>query len=93
MHASPAGQRISDYRGAATVLPALPDVETLIADKGCEARLVPPSPVQTGHHALYFWTQEPQGVGHIRRQDLQAAQSGRAHVRQTQGPAQDRNPL
>jgi transposase len=33
MHASPAGQRVSDYRGGATVLPALPDAETLIADK------------------------------------------------------------
>ncbi|MFT4793828.1 MAG: transposase [Paracoccaceae bacterium] len=33
MHTSPAGQRVSDYRGGATVLPALPDAETLIADK------------------------------------------------------------
>ena len=26
--------QVSDYRGAATVLPALPDAEVLIADKG-----------------------------------------------------------
>ncbi|MFT4792375.1 MAG: hypothetical protein ACJAVR_001734 [Paracoccaceae bacterium] len=45
MHASLAGQRFSDYRGAATVLQALPDARALIADKGCEARLVPPRPV------------------------------------------------
>ncbi|MFT4791950.1 MAG: hypothetical protein ACJAVR_000452 [Paracoccaceae bacterium] len=53
MHASPAGQRISDYRGGATVLPALPGAETLIADKGVEARLVPPRPVQAGHLTMH----------------------------------------
>ncbi|MFT5947161.1 MAG: IS5 family transposase, partial [Paracoccaceae bacterium] len=37
MHAWPAGQRVSDYRGAATVLEALPDAETLIADKGYDS--------------------------------------------------------
>jgi hypothetical protein len=33
------GQRVSDYRSAATVLPTLPGAETLIADKGVAARL------------------------------------------------------
>jgi hypothetical protein len=33
------GQWVSDYRSAATVLPALPDDETLIIDKGVAARL------------------------------------------------------
>jgi hypothetical protein len=46
MHASPAGQRVSDYRGTATVLQALPSgATTMIADKGVEARLVPSGPV------------------------------------------------
>jgi hypothetical protein len=51
MHASPAGQRGSGYRGAATVLQTLPDAEALITDKGFEARLAPPSPVRSVHHA------------------------------------------
>ena len=29
--------QVSDYRGAATVLPALPDAEVLIADKGYDS--------------------------------------------------------
>jgi len=93
MHASPAGQRISDYRGGATVLPALPDAETLIADKGVEARLVPPNPVQTGHLTMHSKTQEPQGTDPLQHRNLPAAQSDRAHVRQTQGLAQDRNSI
>jgi hypothetical protein len=93
MHAPPAGQRISDYRGGPTVLPALPGAETLITDKGVEARLVPPRPVQTGHHALHSRAQEPQGADPLRHQNLPAAQSGRAHVRQAQGLAQDRKPI
>jgi hypothetical protein len=45
MHASPAGQRVSDYRSAAIVFPALPDDETLIIDKGVAARLAWSGPV------------------------------------------------
>lgn len=30
-------QRVSDYRGAATVLPALPEADALIADKGYDS--------------------------------------------------------
>jgi transposase len=37
MHASPAGQRVSDCRGAATVLSDLPDAKVLIADKGYDS--------------------------------------------------------
>ena len=37
MHASPAGQRVSDCRGAATVLSDLPDANFLIADKGYDS--------------------------------------------------------
>jgi transposase len=37
MHASPAGQPVSDYRGAATVLSDLPDAKVLIADKGYDS--------------------------------------------------------
>ena len=29
--------QVSDYRGAATLLPALPDAEVLIADKGYDS--------------------------------------------------------
>jgi transposase len=85
--------QVSDYRGAATVLSDLPDAEVLIADKGVEARLVPSGPVRFGHHALHSRAQEPQDAGDLRRQDLQAAQSGRAHSRQAQGLAQDSNPI
>ncbi|MFT4830187.1 MAG: hypothetical protein ACJAVR_003006 [Paracoccaceae bacterium] len=41
MHASPAAQRVSDYRGAATVLQTLLDAKILIADNGVDARLAP----------------------------------------------------
>ena len=37
MQASPAWRRISDYRGAATVLQTLPDAKVLIADKGYDS--------------------------------------------------------
>jgi hypothetical protein len=51
--------QVSDYRGATTVLQALPDAKILIANKGIEARLVPPSSVRSGHLALHSWAQEP----------------------------------
>lgn len=37
MHASPAGQRVSDYTGAAALLGSLPTAEWLIADRGYDA--------------------------------------------------------
>ncbi len=37
MHASPAGRRVSDCRGAATVLSDLPDANFLIAHKGYDS--------------------------------------------------------
>jgi hypothetical protein len=65
-----------EHRGAATVLQALPDTETLIADKGVKARPGPPGPVRSGGHPPRYWAIEPQGPGHLQRQPLQAAQSG-----------------
>jgi hypothetical protein len=41
IHASPAGQRVSDYRGAATVLQTLLDAKMLIADNCVDALLAP----------------------------------------------------
>jgi hypothetical protein len=83
----------SDYRGGATVLQALPGARALIADKGVEARLIPPSPVRTENLTMHSKTQEPQSPDPLRRQNLPAAQSGRAQVRKAQGLAQDRNPI
>jgi IS5 family transposase len=37
MHASPAGQRISDYTGAAALLRSLPSAQWLLADRGYDA--------------------------------------------------------
>ncbi len=37
MHASPAGQRVSDYTGAAALLGGLPKAEWLLADRGYDA--------------------------------------------------------
>ena len=37
MHASPAGQRVSDYTGAAALLGSLPKAEWLLADRGYDA--------------------------------------------------------
>jgi transposase len=77
--------QVSDYRGAATILRMLPDAKVLITNRGVEARLVSRGFGRPRHRALHSRAQKPQGVGHIRRQDLQAAQSGRAHGRQPQG--------
>jgi hypothetical protein len=51
-------------------------ITVLTAHKGFEVRLVPSGVVRPGHHALHSRTREPQGVGRLRRQNLQAAQSG-----------------
>jgi transposase len=37
MHASPAGQRVSDHTGAAALLGSLPKAEWLLADRGYDA--------------------------------------------------------
>jgi hypothetical protein len=93
MHASPAGQRVSDYRGAATVLSDLPAANFLIADKGVEARLVSRGPDRSRNRALHPGQGEPQSPGPLRHRPLQAAQPHRAHGRQAQGLATHRNQL
>jgi hypothetical protein len=63
--------QVSDYRGAATVLQALPpDATTMTADRGFEARLVPSGSVQSGDHALHSKTIKPQGANHLQHQNL-----------------------
>jgi hypothetical protein len=58
--------QVSDYRGAATVMQALPpDATTMIADRGFEARLVPSGSVRTGNRALHSRTIKPQDANHL----------------------------
>ena len=84
--------QVSDYRGAATVLPDLPDADVLIADKGYDSNWF--------REALTDLRIEPasrEGPTARRRslttKTLQAAQPHRAHVRQAQGLAPHRHPI
>ena len=85
--------QVSDYRGAATVLPDLPDANVLIADKGYDNDWF--------REALTDLGIEPCIPGRANRKvpipydagPLQAAQPHRAHVRQAQGLAPHRHPI
>ena len=75
--------QVSDYRGAESLLPALPDAVTLIANKGydsdrfrealAESEIEPCIPAQ------------PKETRGLRHRSLQTEKPHRAHVRQAQG--------
>ena len=85
--------QVSDYRGAATVLPDLPDADVLIADKGYDSDWFREALTDLEIDALHPGPGEPQGADPLRRRPLQAAQPHRAHVRQAQGLATHRHPI
>ena len=45
--------QMSDYKGAALMLPALPKAKELLADKGLRRRLVPRRPRKARHRRLH----------------------------------------
>ena len=85
--------QVSDYRGAATVLPASRTPTVLIADKGYDSDWFREALTDLEIDALHPGPVEPQGADPLRRRPLQAAQPHRAHVRQAQGLAPHRHTI
>ena len=85
--------QVSDYRGAATVLPYLPDADRLIADKGYDSDWFRQALTVLEITPCIPGRGEPKGADPLRRRPLQAAQPHRANVRQAQGLATHRHTI
>ena len=85
--------QMSDYKGAALMIDALPKAKALLGDKGYDADWFRPPCSAQGHRALHPVKGQPQGPDPPRQRALPPAPQDREHVRQAQGLAAHPHPL
>ena len=84
---------MSDYKGAALMLPAMPKAKALLADKGYDADLVPRRPGKARRRPLHPLEIQPENRDPLRRPPLQTAPQDRKHVRTAQRLAAHPHPI
>ena len=85
--------QMSDYKGAALMLDALPEGQGPARRQGLRRRLVPRRPGRARHRRLHPVKGQPQNPDPARRRALPPAPQDREHVRQAQGLAPHPHPL
>jgi putative transposase len=80
--------QMSDFKGAALMLPAMPKARQLLADKGYDA-----DGFRAAHRRLHPFQVQPESRHSPRRRPLQTAPQNREHVRKAQGLATPPHPI
>jgi transposase len=85
--------QMSDYKGAALMMAALPPAKAMLADRGYDADWFRSALLARGITPLHPVENKPESPDPSRHGALQAASQDREHVRQAQGLAARRNTL
>jgi transposase len=85
--------QMSDYKGAAFMLDALPKAKAMLGDKGYDADWFRSAPDPERHRPLYPFKGQPQGPDPSRQGALSAAAQDREHVWKAEGLAAHPHPL
>lgn len=85
--------QMSDYKGAALMLEALPRAKALLGDRGYDADWFRAALAERKITACIPSKEEPESADPAQRHALSPAPQDREHVRQTQGLATHPHPL
>jgi len=85
--------QMSDDKGAALKIDALPKARAMLGDRGLRRRLVPRRPDRPGHRAMHPAQGQTQGPYRLRQDALPPAPQDREHVRPPQGLVPHPHPL
>ena len=79
--------QMSDYKGAALILSALPEAKELLGDRGYDADWFRKASRRARHHSLHSWSIKSQDADRLRSHPLPSTTKNRKHVRAPEKPA------